>query len=121
LIAVMGLSSARATWAQSPQVQWDGIARVVAFADVHGAYDELLALLRETGIVDAKGRWAAGSVHVDVPTDRMIRETVPAAKAIKLNEVLRSIYWCSRMERAGGACGSPCTTSKSNSRSVSTH
>lgn len=45
-------------------VQWSGIERVVAFADVHGAHQELLALLRETGLVDAQDRWAAGSTHV---------------------------------------------------------
>lgn len=50
--------------AAAPRVEWDGVARVVAFADVHGAYTELMQLLRETGIVDAQGRWAAGDTHV---------------------------------------------------------
>ena len=45
-------------------MQWSGVERVVAFADVHGAYTELLTLLRETGIVDAQDRWAAGRTHV---------------------------------------------------------
>jgi len=48
----------------SPQAEWRGIDRVVAFADVHGAYDELAALLRESGLVDAGGHWAAGRTHV---------------------------------------------------------
>jgi hypothetical protein len=39
-------------------------ARVVAFADVHGAYDELVELLRATGIVDAELRWSGGNQHV---------------------------------------------------------
>jgi hypothetical protein len=46
------------------QVQFTGVDRVVAFADVHGAYAELVTLLRETGIVDAQDRWAAGQSHV---------------------------------------------------------
>ena len=50
--------------AQSVPVQWSGIDRVVAFADVHGAYAELLPLLRETGIVDAQDHWAAGQAHL---------------------------------------------------------
>jgi len=50
--------------AQSAQVQWKDVERVVAFADVHGAYTELHTLLRETGIVDAQDRWAAGRTHV---------------------------------------------------------
>ena len=33
--------------AQEGQVQWSGVERVVAFADVHGAHAELLRLLRE--------------------------------------------------------------------------
>ncbi len=60
-IACSGPWQARA---QSSAVQWTGIDRVVAFADVHGAYVELLALLRETGIVDAQGHWAAGQTHL---------------------------------------------------------
>ena len=50
--------------APSAQVQFAGVERVVAFADVHGAYTELITLLRETGIVDAHDRWAAGRTHV---------------------------------------------------------
>jgi hypothetical protein len=54
--------------AQSPQTsgqaEWRGVGRVVAFADVHGAYDELITLLREAGIADAQGRWSAGRTHV---------------------------------------------------------
>ena len=45
-------------------MQWNGVDRVVVFADVHGAYTELLGLLHETGIVDAKDHWAAGHAHL---------------------------------------------------------
>lgn len=44
--------------------QWTGVPRVVAFADVHGAYAELTTLLRETGVIDAELRWAAGRTHL---------------------------------------------------------
>jgi hypothetical protein len=37
--------------------------RVVAFADVHGAYEELTALLRAAGIVDGDLHWSAGETH----------------------------------------------------------
>ncbi len=63
-IAVVACSSPREALAQSAQVQWNGIERVVAFADVHGAYTELLTLLRETRILDAQDHWAAGHTHV---------------------------------------------------------
>jgi len=56
--------SAPPATAPSAQVQFKGVDRVVAFADVHGAHTELVTLLRETGIVDAQDHWAAGRTHV---------------------------------------------------------
>jgi hypothetical protein len=37
--------------------------RVVAFADVHGAYSELVGLLQATGLIDTELHWAGGSTH----------------------------------------------------------
>src|SRR6478735_10567860 len=45
-------------------VQWDGVQRVVAFGDVHGAFPELQQLLRDAQVIDAQGHWAAGASHV---------------------------------------------------------
>jgi hypothetical protein len=59
-----GAPAQAAQTAPTAQVQWNGIERVVAFADVHGAYAELLELLRESGIVDSSGQWAAGRTHL---------------------------------------------------------
>jgi hypothetical protein len=39
-------------------------SRVVAFADVHGAYDRLVELLQATDVVDADLRWTAGTAHL---------------------------------------------------------
>ncbi|MGB7904714.1 MAG: metallophosphoesterase, partial [Steroidobacteraceae bacterium] len=64
LTAITGLALPVPAVAQAAQVQWSGVDRLVAFADVHGAYTELVTLLRETGIVDAQDRWAAGPTHV---------------------------------------------------------
>jgi Calcineurin-like phosphoesterase len=97
LIAGLALSSARSTWAQSHQVQWDGIARVVAFADVHGAYDELRALLRETGIVDTQDRWAAGNLHVVSLGDLLDR----GADSRKVMDLLMRLQ--DEAQAAGGA------------------
>jgi hypothetical protein len=41
-----------------------GAQRIVAFADVHGAYDELLSVLRETALIDDSLRWKGGTTHV---------------------------------------------------------
>jgi len=46
------------------QSQWQGIEKVVAFADVHGAYDELTALLRSVDVVDAELHWSGGRTHL---------------------------------------------------------
>jgi hypothetical protein len=64
LIVAIAFGSPRDALGQAAQAQWNGVERVVAFADVHGAYTELLTLFRETGIVDAKDRWAAGHTHL---------------------------------------------------------
>lgn len=63
LVAVACCGPLRAA-AQDGKVQWSGVERVVAFADVHGAYTELVTLLRESGVLDAQDRWAAGRSHV---------------------------------------------------------
>ena len=39
-------------------------SRVVAFADVHGAYDDWTTLLQELGVVDAQLNWSAGNTHL---------------------------------------------------------
>jgi len=41
----------------------DGIERIVAVADVHGAYDRFVAILRTAGVIDEQLHWAAGKTH----------------------------------------------------------
>ena len=38
--------------------------RVVAFGDVHGAYDDWVALLQELGVIDARLNWSGGNTHL---------------------------------------------------------
>jgi hypothetical protein len=45
-------------------IETDTDARVVAFGDVHGAYDEITALLSEVGVIDAQNNWAGGKTHL---------------------------------------------------------
>jgi hypothetical protein len=49
---------AESTW------RWNGVSRVVAVGDVHGAYDELFATLDQAGVIDGSGAWAGGSTHL---------------------------------------------------------
>ena len=39
-------------------------AKVVAFGDVHGAFDELVSLLKETGMIDSDLIWTGGDSHL---------------------------------------------------------
>jgi hypothetical protein len=54
----------RTAAAQTDAFEWAGVERVIAFADVHGADQELRVLLREAGVIDDEQRWAAGAAHV---------------------------------------------------------
>lgn len=44
--------------------EWDGIERIVAIGDVHGAYDRFVEILKVTGVIDNDLRWAGGRTHV---------------------------------------------------------
>ena len=57
LVLCWPTSHARAAEAQ----RWATSERVVAFGDVHGAYEELVALLRTTSLVDEDLKWAGGT------------------------------------------------------------
>jgi hypothetical protein len=58
---VLPLASA---WSQEPRSSWSDVPRVIAFGDVHGAADDLTALLRAAGVIDGDLRWSAGTTHV---------------------------------------------------------
>ena len=51
--------------AEAPaQASWKDAGRVIAFADVHGAYAELTSLLQAAGVVDKALHWSAARTHV---------------------------------------------------------
>jgi len=37
-----------------------GVERIVAVGDVHGGYDELVAILRAARVIDGRNRWSGG-------------------------------------------------------------
>ena len=51
-------------WATKSVWEWDGVEKVVAVGDIHGAYEPLLDLLRGTQIVDQDLNWQAGTTHL---------------------------------------------------------
>src|SRR5579864_7727483 len=63
ILALAGLALARSTPQQGPGV-WSGVERIVAVGDVHGDYDQLEAVLKTAGLIDAQGNWAGGKTHL---------------------------------------------------------
>jgi Calcineurin-like phosphoesterase len=43
--------------------EWNGVERIVAVADVHGAYDRYREILKAAGIVDDSDHWSGGRTH----------------------------------------------------------
>src|ERR1041384_2933803 len=70
LILVSLLPIARA---QAEADRWSNVERIIAFADVHGAHDDLTQLLRSVGVVEGELHWAAGTAHVVSTGDLMDR------------------------------------------------
>ena len=55
---------APSTRAQPSQWEWDGVSRIVAMSDIHGAYPHMIALLQGTGLVDGNLKWTGGETHL---------------------------------------------------------
>ena len=55
------LAVSNVAWAETYRFQ--GVERLVAVADSHGAYEQFSSLLRETGVVDEKLHWSGGKTH----------------------------------------------------------
>ena len=50
--------------AAPPSCEIDGVERIVAVGDVHGAYDRFVEILQKAGVVDARARWIGGRTHL---------------------------------------------------------
>jgi hypothetical protein len=71
--------------------------RVVAVADVHGGYEELASILRETGIIDAQARWNGGQTRL-VSTGDLLDRGPASRKVLDLMMRLET-----EARQAGGA------------------
>jgi hypothetical protein len=60
-----------------------GIDRVVAVGDVHGDYDQFVAVLRSAQIIDADGKWIGGKAHL-VQTGDVLDRGADSRKAMDL-------------------------------------
>ena len=59
------------SFVQATQDDWQGVDRIVAIGDIHGDYQNYITVLKEAGVVNNRGKWAAGETHVvqvgDIP------------------------------------------------------
>jgi hypothetical protein len=74
-LSCMVLGGVRMGWSQAAEQQWSAADRIIVFGDVHGAATELRELLRETGVLDSGGHWAAGPSHLVSLGDLLDRGT----------------------------------------------
>lgn len=44
--------------------QWQNIDRVVAVGDIHGDYDQFVAVLNNAEVINSRGNWNAGTTHL---------------------------------------------------------
>ncbi len=61
----------------------EGVERVVAVGDVHGAYDSFVSILKAAGIIDKGGRWAGATTHL-VQTGDVVDRGPHPRKALDL-------------------------------------
>jgi len=55
--------------------QWhfDGVERIVALSDIHGAYDAMVGTLQSADVIDDEGAWAGGATHLVITGDILDR------------------------------------------------
>jgi tetratricopeptide (TPR) repeat protein len=61
---VLGIAVSASAAPEEEPWEWNGVPRVVAVGDVHGAFDNLVALLKTAGILDEKLKWKGGRAHL---------------------------------------------------------
>jgi hypothetical protein len=98
------LAGVVAAWSSTPTsagenalpCEYQGVDRIVAVGDVHGAYDRFIEILRGAGIVDEHLRWAGGRTHL-VQTGDVVDRGPDSRKAVDFLEELAK-----QARRAGG-------------------
>ena len=55
------------------QWQYSGVERIVAVSDIHGAYQPLVATLRNAAVLDPDLAWSGGSTHLVIVGDILDR------------------------------------------------
>jgi hypothetical protein len=87
-LAAFAPSSTVRVWAAPSSCAIDGVERIVAVGDAHGAYDEYVGILTTAGIIDNRQRWAAGKTHF-VQTGDMVDRGPDSRKIMDLAQKLQ--------------------------------
>ena len=53
--------------------RFSGVGRIVAVADIHGAYDAFETLMQQSGVIDESLRWSGGTTHLVIVGDVLDR------------------------------------------------
>ncbi|MGI9224287.1 MAG: metallophosphoesterase [Woeseiaceae bacterium] len=59
--------------ATANQWQFEDVERIVAVADIHGAYEPMVATLRNAGVIDDERNWSGGESHLVIVGDILDR------------------------------------------------
>ena len=70
---ILFLAFLAATQAFAEPWRFDGVERIVAMSDIHGAYDHFTAALKSAGVVDDGLSWAGGKTHLVIVGDMLDR------------------------------------------------
>jgi hypothetical protein len=88
-------TGSRSRASQQPGV-WSGVDRVIAVGDVHGDYDQLVAVLKSASLIDDQLNWSGGKAHL-VQTGDVLDRGPDSRKAMDLIMKLEK-----QAEEAGG-------------------
>jgi hypothetical protein len=97
VLALAVWPAGRAAAAEPPTCEFDGVERIVAVGDVHGAYDRLVEVLRAAGLLDGRAHWAGAKTHL-VQLGDVVDRGPDSRKALDLLRRLQD-----EAARAGGA------------------
>jgi len=88
--------AARSRNGSTQQGVWEGVDRIVAVGDVHGDYDQLVAVLKTAGLIDDQLNWTGAKTHL-VQTGDILDRGPDSRKAMDLLMRLEK-----QAEEAGG-------------------
>ena len=81
---------------EAAQDVWTGVKRIVAVGDLHGDYDQFVAVLASAGLIDANEDWTGGKTHLVQTGDVVDR----GADSRKIMDLLMKLE--KQASRAGG-------------------